>query len=224
MSWKPLYVLIACEESQAECSAFRALGHIAFSCDIKPCRKKANPDWHIVGDCRPYLQSRRVFYTQSGVLQIVPGWDLIIAHPPYTYLTKVGSPWLYHDPDFVDIRNGVSSYINSKRYVQMMQARDFFMECLCAAAPYLAVENPIPMAMAELPKPSSYACPSWYGCKYSKKTLYWLKNLPDLMPEIWPGNVKCFVRSSRGIYRSRTYPGLAAALAKQWSNYILDNL
>lgn len=224
MSWKPLYVLIACEESQAECSAFRALGHIAFSCDIKPCRKKANPDWHIVGDCRPYLQSRRVFYTQSGILQRVPGWDLIIAHPPCTYLTKVGSPWLYHDPDFVDIRNGVSSFINSKRYVQMMQARSFFMECLGAAAPYLAVENPIPMAMAELPKPSSFACPSWYGCKYSKKTLYWLKNLPDLMPEIWPGNVKCFVRSSRGIYRSRTYPGLAAALAKQWSNYILDNL
>ena len=224
MSWKPLYVLVACEESQAECSAFRALGHIAFSCDIKPCRRGANPDWHIVGDCSPLLQSRHVFYTQSGILQRVPGWNLIIAHPPCTYLTKVGSVWLYDNPDFVQIRHGVSSYINSKRYVQMVQAREFFMECLCAAAPYLAVENPIPMAMASLPRPSTYADPSWYGCKYSKKTLYWLKNLPDLMPEICPGDVKSLVRSSRGIYRSRTYPGLAKAMAKQWSNYILDNL
>ena len=106
----------------------------------------------------------------------------------------------------------------------MVQAREFFMECLCAAAPYLAVENPIPMAIASLPRPSTYADPSWYGCKYSKKTLYWLKNLPDLMPEICPGEVKSLVRSSRGIYRSRTYPGLAKAMAKQWTNYILDNL
>lgn len=224
MSWKQLYVLIACEESQAECREFRALGHIAYSSDIQPCRPGGNPEWHIQGDCRPLLQSRTTFLTQDGSVQHVPRWDLIICHPPCTYLTKVGSVWLFNNPDFVLVENGIKLFVNRERYLRMMFARDFFFECLGANAPYVAVENPIPMSRAQLPRPTTFACPSWFGCKYSKKTLYWLKNLPDIMPDVTPGNVRCLVRCSRGKYRSRTYPGLAKAIAEQWSNYILDDL
>lgn len=107
----------------------------------------------------------------------------------------------------------------------MIEAREFFFECLnTTAANYVAVENPLPMARAQLPKPSCYIQPSWFGEKYTKKTLYWLRNLPPIFPELEYPNPKSFVRSSRGKYRSRTFPGVANALAKQWSDYILDEL
>ena len=78
------------------------------------------------------------------------------------------------------------------------------------------------MAMARLPRPSFYIQPSWFGVKYTKKTLYWTKNLPPIMPTIEYPNPKSFVRSSRGKYRSRTFPQVAQAIAEQWSAYILD--
>lgn len=219
-----LNVLIACEESQAECQAFRELGHNAFSCDIQMCRKSGNPDWHICSDVLPYLQGKTVFTTQSGIRCAVNKWDLIIAHPPCTYLTKIGSPWLYKDVDMTINVNGKEIAINSGRYNKMLQARAFFMECLNAQVDYLAVENPIPMRLANLPRPSFYADPSWFGVKYTKKTLYWVKNLPQIMPEIYHPHPTCYVRSSRGKYRSRTFPQLAHAIACQWSQYIIDEM
>ena len=219
-----LNVLIACEESQAECAAWRLLGHNAFSCDIQKCRKSGNPSWHIVGDCRPYLHGLNEFITQDGVRRNVCRWDLIIAHPPCTYLSKIGSPWLYKDVnDFVKYK-GEWIYVNGDRYSKMQSAREFFMECLGAQAKYLAVENPIPMAIAELPRPSFFACPSWFGVKYTKKTLYWVKNLPPIMAEIdYPG-ATCYVSSSRGKYRSRTFPAFAYGIACQWSDYIIQDM
>ena len=106
----------------------------------------------------------------------------------------------------------------------MLLARSFFFRCLHANAPYVAVENPLPMALAQLPKPSFFIQPSWFGVKYTKKTLYWVKNLPPIMPEIEYPNPKQFVYSSRGHYRSRTFPEVANAIARQWSQYILDEL
>lgn len=220
---KQLYVLIACEESQAECKAFRALGHIAFSCDVQPCLRKGNPSWHICADVTPFLHGRTSFITQDGCTVSVPRWDLIVAHPPCTYLCKVGAPHLRENADFGLIVNGRYEFVNKKRWYSLLKARAFFFECLQAAAPYVAVENPCPMAIAQLPPADAFACPSWYGCKYTKKTYYWLKNLPPLFAEVINPNTKCLVTSSRGKYRSRTYPGLAAALAKQWSNFILTN-
>ena len=208
-----LYVLIACEESQAECKAFRELGHIAYSCDLQPCKKGGNPYWHIQGDVTQLLRGDTAFNTQAGFLRCVPRWDLIIAHPPCTYLCKVSS-----------VHMRVRGQIQSDRYRKMLQARDFFFTCLNANAKYVAVENPIPMALAQLPRPSCFIQPSWFGVKYTKKTLYWLKNLPPIMPEIEHPNPKQFVRASRGKYRSRTFPQVAEALARQWSSYILDEL
>ena len=204
-----LNVLIACEESQAECLAFRALGHNAYSCDIQPARYR--PDWHILDDCRPYLRGETKFVTQDGVSRNVSGWDLIISHPPCTYLCKVSSVHM--------VQNGI---INEERYQLMRQARSFFFECLNANCSYVAVENPLPMGRAELPPPSCFIQPSWFGVKYTKKTLYWLKNLPPIMPEIEYPDPKEFVRASRGKYRSRTFPEVAQAIALQWSEYIIQ--
>lgn len=210
---KKLYVLIACEESQAECKAFRDLGHYAFSCDIKPVRKGGNPYWHIQANVTSLLNGDTAFVTQAGFLKCVPKWDLIIAHPPCTYLCKLSS-----------CQMKVHGVMNWDRYRSMILARRFFFKCLNAEAQYVAVENPVPMRRAQLPKPSCYADPSWFGVKYTKKTCYWLKNLPPIMPTIIHSRPKCYVTSSRGIYRSRTFPQLARELAKQWSEFIINDL
>lgn len=207
---KQLNVLIACEESQAECIAWRELGHRAFSCDIQPCGRNNHPEWHIWGDVRPLLKGRSHFQTMDGKLHNLAKWDLIIAHPPCTYLCKVSSVHM--------VKNGV---LQTERYQKMLEAREFFFECLSAQAEYVAVENPIPMARARLPRPTCYACPSWFGVKYTKKTLYWLKNLPPLVAEIDHPSPKEYVHSSRGKYRSRTFPEMAKGIARQWSSYIL---
>ena len=206
-----LNVLIACEESQAECSAFRSLGHNAFSCDLQLPR--LNKEWHILGDVRPLLKGAKDFHTLDGTQHHIPEWDLIIAHPPCTYLCRVSSPFMVID--------GV---VQMERYHKMLEARAFFFECLNASAPYVAVENPIPMKRANLPKPSCYIQPSWFGIKYTKKTLFWLKNLPPIMPKIIYPDPKSFVHCSRGKYRSRTFPQVAEAIAEQWASCILDDL
>lgn len=210
---KKLTVLIACEESQAECQAFRALGHEAYSCDIQECRKTANPSWHIHSDVLPLLDGLKDFLTQDQIPHHVEHWDLIIAHPPCTYLCKVSSVQLKKD-----------GIIDPVRLCRLKMARDFFFRCLNANASYVAVENPLPMALAQLPKPSFFIQPSWFGVKYTKKTLYWTRNLPPIMPEIEYPNPKQFVHSSRGKYRSRTFPQVAAAIARQWSSFILSNM
>lgn len=206
-------VLIACEESQAECAAFRERGFNAFSCDTQPCKRDGRPEWHIWGDVTELLEGRCRFQTMDGKLHNMAKWDLIIAHPPCTYMCKMGSVHM--------VKNGV---VQQERLEKMMQAREFFFKCLEAAAQFVAVENPLPMARAKLPKPDCFIQPYWYGVKYSKKTLYWLKNLPPLMPELINPIFKGYVRSSRGKYRSRTFPQVARAIAKQWGDYVIEQL
>ena len=89
MERKDIYVLIACEESQAECYAFRELGFTAYSCDIQPVRRGGREDWHILGDVTPLLQGETKFVVMTGEEITVPRWDLIIAHPPCTYISRV---------------------------------------------------------------------------------------------------------------------------------------
>lgn len=219
-----LNVLVACEESQAECMAFRSLGHQAFSCDIQPCRKTGNPHWHIQGDVTPYLEGQTYFITQAGDSVLLSHWDLIIAHPPCTYLCKLSSCQMYKEPAIrVHTIKGWLN-VNIERWQNLKKGRAFFFKCLAGDAPYVAVENPIPMEIADLPRPDAFACPSWYGVKYTKKTCYWLRNLPPLMAGVEYPEPKSYVNASRGKYRSRTFPELANALADQWSRYILDEI
>ena len=208
-----LNILIACEESQAECKAWRELGHNAYSCDIQPCKRDGRPEWHIWGDVTELLQGRCRFQTMDGKLHRLAKWDLVIAHPPCTYLCKISS-----------VHMVIKGVVQEARYKKMLEGREFFFRCLNAQADYVAVENPLPMARAHLPKPSCYADPSWFGVKYTKKTLYWLKNLPPIMAEMVYSSPKQYVHSSRGKYRSRTFPAMAMGIAKQWERYILDDL
>lgn len=205
-------VLIACEESQRECIEFRALGFRTFSCDIQKCSGR-HPEWHVQGDVTQLLRDNVVFKTTDGTYHYVKHWHLIIAHPPCTYLCKVGSVRMWKDGCLVE-----------SRYRNMLAARAFFMQFFDAPCDYLAIENPIPMRLAGLPRPSCFADPSWFGEKYTKKTLYWTRNLPPLFAELEHPTPKEFVRASRGKYRSRTFRGLAEALAKQWGDYILMQL
>ena len=219
-----LNVLIACEESQAECRAFRELGHKAFSCDIQPCLPSGNPDWHIQADVTPFLDGKTKFRTQSGKRCTVAQWDLIIAHPPCTYLCKLSCCILYSEPVEECKCLGKTIIANRQRVEGLLKGREFFFRCLNAKAHYVAVENPIPMRLAQLPRPSCYADPSWFGVKYTKKTCYWLRNLPPIMPGTSHPHPRSYVNSSRGKYRSRTFPPLARAIAEQWSAYILDDM
>ena len=148
-------VLVACEESQAVCKAFRELGHEAYSCDIIDC-SGGHPEWHIKGDALELLKLK---------------WDLIIAHPPCTYLTNAGARWLH-----------TGGTLNQKRYALGIEAREFFMAFYNADCPKIAVENPVPASVFNLPEYSQVIQPYEFGHPYSKKTCLWLKGLEPLKP------------------------------------------
>ena len=208
-----LRVLVACECSQMVCQAFRNLGHLAFSCDIECVRSWQHLDWHIPADATPYIQGKSQFVTQDGIYHNLRQWDLIICHPPCTYLCVVSA-----------VHMRIHGQINQERRDKQIKAVQFFNLCLQANAPYVAVENPLPMAMAELPKPTTYIDPSWFGEKYTKRTLLWLKNLPPLLPTVTNPWAKEFVRASKGKWRSGTFPNVAKAMAEQWSQHILNDI
>lgn len=210
---KHINVLIACEESQVEMQAFRDAGFNAYSCDIQKPRRGADLRYQIQDDVRPYLKGLTHFRTMDGERHQVQKWHLIIAHPPCTYLCKVSSVWMV-----------INGQVDKERYREMEKAREFFLECLGARADFVAVENPLPMARARLPKPDCFVQPSWFGHHYTKKTLYWLRNLPPLMPECDVAVVKQFVHCSRGKYRSRTFEGIARAMATQWGTFVYNYL
>ena len=126
-------VLVACEESQRVCIAFRDKGHNAFSCDIEPC-SGGHSEWHILQDVIPLLDGRCSFKTMDGIEHSIDGkWDVIIAHPPCTYLSNAGARWLYS-----------GGKLNEERYRKGLDGKNFFMAMLNSDCQRLAVENPIP--------------------------------------------------------------------------------
>lgn len=205
-----LHVLIACEESQAVCLAFRRLGHFAFSADLQEC-SGGHPEWHIVGDVTPLLNGRCSFHTQDGQGYTIPGrWDIVIAHPPCTYLTKAGATLMFP-----------GKQLDEERYQLGLAAREFFNKCLTADAQFVCVENPQPMHIFNLPPPTTQVQPYEYGHPWRKLTYLWLRNLPPLMPSIICTKVKSWVHCTKsGKKRSKTFPGIANAMAIQWSDYI----
>lgn len=197
-------VLIACEESQTVCKAFREIGVEAYSCDIQPCSMYGNREWHIQDD------AIKIAYSQH--------WDLMIAHPPCTYMSAAGARWMY--------KGGV---LNEYRLSQAIRGRDFFMKMLNAPIRYIAVENPKPLKVVKLPMPSQVIQPYMFGEPYSKMTLLWLKGLPKLKPTQVLNEYKPFLQSGaknaqiskvRGKSRSKTFDGIAKAMAEQWSPFL----
>lgn len=205
-------VLIACEESQAVTIAFRNIGCNAFSCDLQPC-SGGYPEWHIQADVLPLLNGSCSFTTQDGLLHTIEKkWDLIIAHPPCTYLSNVAAARLYPKAGCIDII----------RYQKGMQARSFFMSIYNADCDCICIENPLPSRCFNLPIHSDTV--NWFnfGFPYTKRTLLWLKGLPPLFStSILVGDLKSWVYSNNSSkMRSKTCPGIASAMAEQWINYI----
>jgi hypothetical protein len=225
-------VLVACEESQEVCKAFRAKGHEAYSCDLQEC-SGGHPEWHIVGDVLPILNGKCEFKLQNGQTdRQTDRWDLIIAHPPCTYLTNGGSVRMFRQEKKQYQHYGEFQMVNVERLKLGMQARDFFMAVLNADCDRIAIENPIPMSVYMLPKCQQVIQPYMFGDPYSKKTCLWLKRLPpllstEILSEYQPlingggGRLdrpnykgKKFAEGSK--QRSKTFPGIAKAMADQW--------
>ena len=214
-------VLIACEESQRVCAEFRWLGHEAYSCDIEQC-SGGHLEWHIRQDVLPLLDGNVSFSTEDWSFHRIEGrWDLIIAHPPCTYLSNAGARFLFP-----------GGKLNNERYKKGVEARDFFMRILDADCDKIAVENPIPSKIYGLPKYDQVIQPYMFGHSYSKKTCLWLKGLPRLEPtyEVDKSNVQStkvagnwFNKGGkeRQKNRAKTFIGIATAMAEQWGG-VLD--
>lgn len=204
-------VLVACEESQAVTKEFRALGHEAYSCDIQPC-SGGHPEWHLNVDALELLKME---------------WDLIIAHPPCTYLTAASAVRLF---------NSDHSIKSSERYDQGLQAAEFFRAFLNSDCPRVCIENPVPLKIWNLPKYTQVVEPFQFGDPWRKRTCLWLRGLPDLVPSeivqplgLWVGATssrkdgsvysRYSLRSKRSqVERSKTFPGIAKAMAAQWGS------
>lgn len=224
-------ILVACEESQAVCKAFRAMGHEAYSCDIQEC-SGGHPEWHIMGDVLPLLCGAPScdwwsdsFCTQDGVVHKIPHrWDMIIAFPPCTYLSNAGACRLYPQKGQLDM----------DRYHKGLEAKGFFMRFYNADCPRIAIENPVSSRIFEMPPHSQEIQPYMFGHPYTKKTRLWLRGLPPLVPTDLVDPIGPYVpagtgRKDRSKYgaakrgedaknRSKTFPGVAEAMAEQWGD------
>lgn len=206
-------ILVACEESQRVCIAFRDKGHEEYSCDLEFC-SGGHPEWHIWADVLPLLNGKCSFRTCDGQSHYVERWDMIIAFPPCTYLSKAGAVNLYRGHE-----------LNEDRYKLGLQARDFFMSILNADCDKICIENPVPMKVFEIPKPNQVVEPFYFGEPVSKKTYLWLKGLPFVCPTnvvepIYTFNTYPLFCNSNGKYRqknrSKTFEGFARAMALTW--------
>ena len=200
-------VLVACEESQAVTIELRKLGHEAYSCDIVPC-SGGHPEWHLQQDVLPLLNEK---------------WDMIIAFPPCTYLSNAGACRLYPK----------KGQLNIERYKKGLEAKEFFLKFLNADCPRIAVENPVSSSVFEMPKYTQEIQPYMFGHPYTKKTRLWLRGLPNLIPTDMVEPIGPYVpagtgRKDRSKYgsakrgedaknRSKTFPGIAKAMAEQWA-------
>lgn len=215
-------ILVACEESQAVCKAFRVRGHEAYSADMQ-VPSGGHPEWHILGNVLPLIDGDCKFTTMSGRQHCVNGeWDIIIAFPPCTYMTNAGA-----------VRMRVNGQLVQERYNKAMEARAFFMRFYNAKCSKIAIENPTPMKIVGLPEYTQAIQPYQFGHPYSKRTCLWLSGLPCLEPtkiiEKHEPYVNGGCKDAHGTYRrfqgrrerdpkirSKTFSGIAAAMAEQW--------
>ena len=227
-------VLVACEESQTVCKAFRERGFEAYSCDIQDC-SGGHPEWHIKADVLPLLNGDISFTTMGGCDVTIDKWDLIIAHPPCTYLTVTGNRWF-----------DVQQYGDAarQRFKERYKAIVFFMQMALAWCDHVAVENPVCIMGSAWRSADQVIQPWQFGHPTVKKTCLWLKGLPELKPtqivEVDTSDVYEYVASNgrikhdsrnrsrcrtedRAKHRSKTFEGIAEAMAEQWGNYIMES-
>ena len=222
-------VSIACEESQEVCKAFREKGHNAFSCDIQEC-SGGHPEWHIMDDVQWLLDGYCSFRTCDGTDYFIESrWDMIIAHPPCTYLTVTGNRWF-------DVQKYGEKAI--KRKEQREEAVEFFMKFVNADCEKIAIENLIGYISTIYRKPDQIIHPYMFGDRARKATCLWLKGLKpleatDVVDPIiikykngkgtdnpWHMETMSLPASERAKARSKTFPGIAKAMADQWGKNI----
>lgn len=205
-------ILIACEESQAVCIAFRNKGHEAYSCDVIEC-SGGHPEWHIQQDVLPLLNGNCSFKTDDGEEHYITGkWDMIIAFPPCTNLCVSGARWF---------TEGVKPY-----YLQD-EAEEFFMKFVNADCEKIAIENPVGIMSTRYKKPNQIINPFQFGHPEQKKTCLWLKGLPCLTEteNVYEYMMTLPIKERTRIHwlgsnhskeRSKTFPKIAEAMASQW--------
>lgn len=221
-----LKVLILCEESQTVCKAFRELGHLAFSNDIQKC-SGGHPEWHINLDSEIVMHGNCNFITEFGTICFIDYWDIIIAHPPCTFMSKAGARWMYPTAGNLDLY----------RLNKAIEAKGFFDRIFDLDVKHLCIENPVPLKIVGLPNHTQSIQPFEHGHEFSKKTLLWLKGLPNLIPTDVKKEYKPYLPSNTGGKKrgqkfmfknisqkesSKTFEGIAQAMAEQWSNYVLN--
>lgn len=244
---RPLNILIACEESQAVCRAYRQLGHNAYSCDLFDCsgtgfgdvEADPHPEWHFNHDITTVLDKTNLTL-QNGEQAIVNGdWDLMIAHPPCTFLAVSGAKWYYHPEDKglpIEQRRPHPSFPN--RAKDREDGVAFFLFLANAPVKRIAIENPVGIMSSRWRKPDQTIQPYMFGDPYSKGTCLWLKNLRHLHPSKetddkgewivfgsgkklpkWysDGLTKTKTKEDRQKWRSKTFSGIARAMAEQWA-------
>lgn len=234
-------ILIGCEESQAISNAFRSLGFEAYSysCDLMEC-SGGHPEYHVQGDVSQFFKNNDGYHfkTMDGVEHYVDKFDLMIFHPTCTYLCIAANK--YYDEE----KYGQKAI---ERKEKREEAADFFLQCINADCDHIMVENPVSVMSTRYRKPDQIINPYQFGHPVGKKTCLWLKNLPDLKPTciVEPERIHAkrgdtsgysgasyFARDENGkilswndpktaIIRSKTYPGIAEAIAKQWGDYLL---
>lgn len=204
MKPEEIYILVGCEESQAVTIAFRKRGFMAFSCDIQDC-SGGHPEWHIKSDVFEAINSRK--------------WDVGIFFPPCTFIC-----------------NGAQSNITRRPHLGILQKREnqgvpFFMKIVNASINHIAIENPIGVMSSRYRKPDQIIRPWMFGHEYKKDVCLWLKNFPKLeATKITPGPYKKLdfwstKRNPGGIsLKSKTFQGIANAMAEQWGDYLLKNI
>ncbi len=217
-------VLVACEESQVVCKAFRGKGHEAYSADIQE-PSGGHPEWHILGDVLPLLNGRCEFETMDGERHEIPDrWDMIIAFVPCTKTSNAGARHLY--------KGGV---LNIQRYYEGLCGKALFMAVWMADCDKIVIENPTPSKIFEYPEPTQAIQPYMFGHPFTKKTLLWEKGVEPLKPTdiVEPERTWCPSGSysgkhnekHRGMFttdraknRAKTFPGVGKAMAEQWGN------
>ena len=195
---------MGCEESQAVCIEFRKLGHAAFSCDLLKCSGR-HPEWHLQMDVFKAIKLKK--------------WDLGIFFPPCTYLTVSGNKWYKDQP----LRKS-GALVGAKRRVARKRAINFFRKLYFCEIPLVCIENPVGVISSQFKKPDQVLQPWMFGHGETKATCLWLKGLPKLVPTNMVSGRKQKLHylspsKDRALLRSKTYPGIAKAMATQWGKY-----
>ncbi len=230
-------ILVACEESQAVTKALRKLGHQAYSCDLVQC-SGGHPEWHFNCDVFEVIDNKGGTLQNGDTVDDGIDWELMIAHPPCTYLAVSGARWYYHPDDKhlpIEERRPHPRFPN--RAKDREEALEFFINLANAPIDKIAIENPVGIVNTQYRKPDQIVQPWMFGDEASKKTCLWLKNLPKLTPTNIVGEGERVVLSSgkslpkwysdaltnsktaeeRRTLRSKTFQGMAKAMAEQWT-------